>query len=484
MTITNYARGTIQGDNGGGINIDGINGNETVTIVNNGTITGNGSVRNGTVAQDGDGVDVDGVVALTNTGTIRSLNAYFDTSEGVTVGGGTIINSGTIQGSVSDAANGNTATGRGITIAGIDKDINNNNAPIPPVAPYAATTITNSGIIKGDSDSAIAFTSTAASGFANTINNLAGGTLEGGGMAVAVRTGADNDTLNNSGAIIADTSGLAIDLGAGNNALNITGGVAAIAGNVSGGTGGTNALTITPGAGGAFTYGGVLSNFATVQIGASQTGANGTTTFAGGRVILSGANTYAGTTTVYNGATLVANTPAASGSATGTGAVSILSGGVLAGTGNVAGAVTLAGGANLSPGDNGAGTLTVGSSLNATGGSTFTYDIGNTQLRSDRLTLTGTLNFTGPGQMTFNIDSNGIATGTFDLIDFANSAGLTTGNLAFGTVPAGFAGSFTLTGTAVRRTGRAVPEPGTVAWTAVAGGLLLVTVVRRRSARF
>ena len=69
MSITNNIGGTIQGDNGSGINIDGINGNEIVTIVNHGTITGNG------VTGDGDGVDVDGVVNLTNTGNIKSLNA-------------------------------------------------------------------------------------------------------------------------------------------------------------------------------------------------------------------------------------------------------------------------------------------------------------------------------------------------------------------------------------------------------------------------
>ena len=70
------------------------------------------------------------------------MNALNDTSEGVTVGGGTINNSGTIQGSISNPT-GNTGVGRGITIAGVDKDTNDN--PIPVQAPYAATTITNSG---------------------------------------------------------------------------------------------------------------------------------------------------------------------------------------------------------------------------------------------------------------------------------------------------------------------------------------------------
>jgi hypothetical protein len=101
---------SIQNDDGAGINIDGFNANEVVTIQNDGTITGNG------VTSDGDGVDVDGIVNLTNTGVIQSLNSFSDVpgeaSEGVTIGGGTITNSGAIEG---DVAEGNAnAVGRGL----------------------------------------------------------------------------------------------------------------------------------------------------------------------------------------------------------------------------------------------------------------------------------------------------------------------------------------------------------------------------------
>ena len=236
MSVLNGTGALIRGNDGSGINIDGINGNELVTITNNGTITGNG------VTADGDGVDVDGLVHLTNTGTIKSLNALNDVSEGVTVGGGTITNSstGVIQGSISTPA-GNTGVGRGITIAGVDKDASDN--PIPVQAPYGPTTITNSGLIKGDSDSSIAFTSALASGFTNVINNMAGGTLQGGGTLVAaVVTGADNDTINNAGTIDGTSSGKAISMGAGNDTLNITGGV--VLGNVDMGAG-NDTLSIT-----------------------------------------------------------------------------------------------------------------------------------------------------------------------------------------------------------------------------------------------
>jgi hypothetical protein len=279
MGITNNSGGTIKGNNGSGVNIDGFNNKETVTISNDGTITGNG------VTGDGDGVDVDGVVNITNTGTIKSINSFSATlpaqSEGVTVGGGTITNSGTIEG---DVAAGNTnAVGRGITLAGIDTT-----GTAEPIYANSVVTNNNGGLIKGQTDSAIAVDG-AASGFTVTVTNNAGATIEGGGAtAAAIRTGADNDTINNSGTIQADASGKAIDMGAGNNTLNISGGSASIVGDVNGGSGGTNSATIDPGAGHSFTFSNSFSNFASVLV-------------KSGTVTLSGVSTYSGTTEVDGG---------------------------------------------------------------------------------------------------------------------------------------------------------------------------------------
>jgi autotransporter-associated beta strand protein len=283
MSISNALGGVIQGNDGSGVNIDGINANEVVTIMNHGTITGNG------VTADGDGVDVDGLVNLTNTGIIRSLNAFNDTSEGVTVGGGTITNSGTIQGSISSPT-GNTGTGRGITIAGVDKDSNGN--PILPQAPYGATTITNSGLIRGDSDSAIAFTSALASGFSHTITNQAGGMIQtGSATAAAIVTAADHVTISNAGTIDGGSSGKAISGGTGGVTVNISGGSAAVLGNIAGGAGaasGANTMTVDPGQGNNFSYAGSISNMDSVEV------KSGTTTF-------SGVSTYSGTTLVSGG---------------------------------------------------------------------------------------------------------------------------------------------------------------------------------------
>ena len=358
MSVTNGAGATIQGDDGSGLNIDGLNANETVTVSNGGAIIGDG------VTGDGDGVDVDGIVNLTNSGVVLSRNAFSDTpggaSEGVTVGGGTITNYGTIEG---DVAEGNVnAVGRGVTLAGIDTS----GTPEPI---YASSTITNGGLIKGETDSAIAVLG-GASGFTVTIDNEAGGILEGGGeTAATIQTGADQDTVNNAGAIVADSSNRAVDLGDGDDTLNLTGGI--VNGDISGGTG-SNTLAIDFGSHARFTYPGVISDFASVQI-------------KSGLVTFSGANTYAGSTTISGGALIIAND---TGSATGSGLVQVDAGGTLAGTGMIAGSVTIGSGsgrASLAPGTRrgGSATLSIGSSLTFQAGGTYVYSLKAAPTRSE-----------------------------------------------------------------------------------------------------
>ncbi|XHR28670.1 MAG: beta strand repeat-containing protein [Chthoniobacteraceae bacterium] len=392
MTVTNQAGGTITGNNGSGINIDGYSASEVVTINNAGTITGNGSTG------DGDGIDVDGVVHITNSGVIRSLNSYSATgtaqSEGITVGGGSIVNTGTISGEV--ASGNTTAVGRGITFAGVDTT-----GTAEPI--YAASSVENSGLIKGQNDSAIAVDG-GASGFTVTVTNHAGGVIEGGGTSAAIRTGADNDTINNAGTIRANGTGKAIDMGAGNNTLNITGGSASVIGDISGGTGGTNTLSITPGAGNKFSYSGAISNFSSVQINV------GTVTF-------SGSSTYAGNTTIASGGKLVVSNTA--GSATGSGTVNIQNGGTLTGAGAVGGDVSLEAGGTIAAGDGG-GTLAIGGDLVIAGGSTLAFELGSDLATSDLLAVSGGLTYEGSGLITLSL-SGTTAAGTYTLITFASS---------------------------------------------------------------
>jgi hypothetical protein len=392
MSITNNAGATIQGDDGSGINIDGIGvagtgskliSNESVTVTNSGTITGNG------VTGDGDGVDVDGDVTVNNYGSIISKNAYTSTSgqvefsEGITVGGGNITNyaGATIEGEVT---NGNTSgVGRGITLAGVDQ---NGSGGIPIQSIYENSSVTNSGLIKGDSESGITVLGTTGGGYNVTITNNSTGTIEGNNSGVAenqtISGGPDNgeasgQTKNQAVIELDDTgntysvtdygtikqdntaNGTAVAMYGTSNTLNIYGGSASVIGNISGNTASTSTLTINPGNGNSFSYGYQISNF-TVQVNSDSTS---------GTVTLSGANTYSGGTTIKGGTLLAENTGTGT-SATGSGSISN-TGGVLGGFGIInptgSNSISVTSGGTLAPGTTGnTDTLT----LNASGHST------------------------------------------------------------------------------------------------------------------
>jgi hypothetical protein len=282
IDLTNAAGGVVRGNNGSGVNLDGFNKNQTANIINHGSIIGHG------VTGDGDGLDVDGLATIVNTGVIRSVNAFSAPgagpaySEGISFGGGSVTNSGTIEGLVS-AGNSN-AVGRGITLAG--NDLSNGTRE----GIYGNATITNQagGLIRGQGDSAIVAIG-AASGYTVTIVNQAGATIQGGGTATAaIKTGADSTVIVNAGNINGASSGKAIEMGSGNNSLTITGG--AIVGGINGGVGGSNAMMLQAGAGNSFAYAGSISNFNSVDI-------------RSGAITLSGVSTYSGAT-VLNGGSL------------------------------------------------------------------------------------------------------------------------------------------------------------------------------------
>ena len=107
-----------------------------------------------------------------------------------------------------------------------------------------------------------------------------------------------------------------------------------------------------------------------------------------GTLVLSGSNSYTGGTIVSDG-TFVANN--SSGSATGTGTVTVNSGGTLGGTGTISGAIAVNSGATLAPGAS-PGTLNSGA-VSFSSGSTFSVEITGATVGSqyDQLNVTGTV---------------------------------------------------------------------------------------------
>lgn len=288
-TVNNGVGATLRGDNGSGINLDGANGKESATITNHGTIIGNG------ITGDGDGVDVDGLATLINTGVIRSLNAVPDSgealafSEGLSVGGGSITNSGTIEGLV---AAGNTAgKGVGITLTGNDIATGPNAGNRDGLYGNAVVINQDGGFIRGQNSSAIVAKGLA-SGYTVSISNDATSTIRGGGGTdAAIQLGADAASIANSGLIDGSSSKTAIAGGSGNLTIVVSGGKASILGDIVGGSG-RNSMTIAPGKGNSFSYASGISNFDKVEI-------------ASGSVTFTGQSAYTGTTRIDSGATLV-----------------------------------------------------------------------------------------------------------------------------------------------------------------------------------
>src|SRR5690606_38626369 len=132
ITIVND--GTMIGRNGSAVNIDS-DGSEAdrVYITNRGVMQG----RSAALADsDGDAIDVDGLLTLINSGSVEGLgangykNGEPNVSEGISMGGGSIVNeeTGRIYG-----------YGRAIQV----DDSSNQNA-------LGATLIVNRGLIQGD----------------------------------------------------------------------------------------------------------------------------------------------------------------------------------------------------------------------------------------------------------------------------------------------------------------------------------------------
>lgn len=169
-------------------------------------------------------------------------------------------------------------------------------------------------------------------------------------------------------------------------------------------------LTIAPSAGTSYTFGGV--------IGGSGTSANFGVTVAGpGTEVFTGFNTYSGPTSITGGALFVNNTV---GSGTGSGAVTVHSGGTLAGSGTIVsttgGTTVQSGGKLLSGSDQGTYAFVNGGngSVNGTGtGGGLTIDNNSSNLSS-------ALNVNGGATLSFALGSSTQYDGGSGALNFAN----------------------------------------------------------------
>jgi uncharacterized protein with beta-barrel porin domain len=178
--------GVITGQAGSGINIDSVSGTTIVNNTSHGVITG--TALNG----DGDGIDVDYLVNVNNSGTIQAVGTFAgETNEALAIGGGSVVN---------NAGGVITSVQRAITV----DDSNLGNA-------FGAVSIDNAGTITGQDGEAIRITSI----LANTLTNRATGVING-----SVVMGAGNDSVNlYAGSTITGT----LDGGAGSDTISLFG---------------------------------------------------------------------------------------------------------------------------------------------------------------------------------------------------------------------------------------------------------------------
>ena len=173
------------------------------------------------------------------------------------------------------------------------------------------------------------------------------------------------------------------------------------------------------------THGGTINpNGFHITIGQNISGSGALTVTGGGTLTLSGNNTYSGGTSILGASLLAANT---TGSATGSGTITIGAGGMLGGTGALSGPVSTVGGGTLSPGaaDPG-GTLTIANTLTIGDGTNLQYYFsapsgGSTS--NSLITVVGTSgsngNLTLGKDVTVSLQAGStLAAGTYHLISY------------------------------------------------------------------
>ncbi|MBI5771329.1 MAG: autotransporter-associated beta strand repeat-containing protein [Verrucomicrobia bacterium] len=382
------------------------NGTGYVTLSGANTYTGATTINSGTVEiQSSAGLGTNAAGTTIASGATLALSNNISSSEGLTVSGAGVGNSGALRNlSGSNTLTGTVALGAA-TYVGVD----------------SGSTLTTTGIISGGFD----------------LTKVGTGTL--------VLNGTANNTYTGTTAVTAGTLELrqAGQLGGGTGVttvsdgamLRVNGNALTIAENVTLSGSGVGTLGALQNTGGSNTWSGNLTMAAHSAIGSTAGntltatgtlgGAYHLTKVDDGALTLSGANTYTGTTTVRAGTlTLASNAPVAGNGALGNASTAVQLGDAsTAGASNVSLLAGGSGGLTIDRAisvNNYGGTVTIGGS-NTTGTNTFT---GNVAIAKDLSVtaatggavvlggdITGTGNLTKNGTGTLTLGGNNSYTG-------------------------------------------------------------------------
>jgi rhamnogalacturonan endolyase len=347
-------------------------------VVNPGSVIFANSAVNYTVS----GAGISGATSLVKTqaGTVTfsSTNSYT---------GGTAVNGGGLVFSMGAAipASGTLTLNNTGTVAVTTA------SSLPNVLVNGTNSITGNGnsgtgiATLNDAGTLTLFVSGGSAVFDLTGAMTGSGNLVLGSMAMTLRF---NGTAGDGNALF--------NLGTGTAIASVRNGATAIAlGGLAGGSGTSLNGNNSSGAAVTYTLGGANTN--TEFDGVIHDGnANPTivTKIGTGWLNLTGANTYSGGTTV-SGGTLLVNNPGGfqpgsspEGSATGSGTVTVASGGTLGGNGIISGAVTVNSGGALTPG-NPLGTLTIANSLTLSSGSACVMAVSHNGHTNDQIVSSG-----------------------------------------------------------------------------------------------
>jgi len=375
-----------------------VTNNAALTLTN--TLSGTGKLimqGPGAITLSTDNTSFTGTAAV-NAGTLFLNNANaLAGATGISLAGGTTLtpnlNGITLSSPITNGAVGTTATITAPSVAGSGA------TPVPFTLSGAisgAGNVTFSGINANNAYGTINLNAASdyqGSTLITTVSGYAGGPAND--AEIFVNLGVDN--------ALPATTVLTLDGGDGAGSgrmctLNLNGHSQTLAGlnNVTGRnlryqqvcntSGGAATLTVSNSS--ACTFSGQLG-----FTGYSVVAANfGLTKIGSGALTLSGNDIYANGTAIDGGTLLVNNT---SGSGTGTGAVTVNTGGTLGGTGIISGLVTNNAGGTLLPGSGGSGKLTLNGNVVLNAGSTNTFAVNGSIPSNTGVVLGGSVTYGG-----------------------------------------------------------------------------------------